>query len=76
METGQGKQSDISNNLKIEHLFPFIRPNIKEKREKMELSMNMCPYSVLSMQAAYQLVCGMYCEPLWDRVTDLMKGGI
>ena len=28
---GQGKQSNISIILKIEHLFPFISPNIKEK---------------------------------------------
>ena len=30
-KVGQGKISVISNILKIEHLFPFIGPNIKEK---------------------------------------------
>ena len=32
-EMGQGKQSDISDITKIEHLFPFISSNINGKRE-------------------------------------------
>ena len=36
----------------------------------------MCLYSVLPRYAAHWYVSGMYCEPLWDRVNDLMKGGI
>ena len=38
-DMGQNKQSDFSNIPKIEHLFPYISPNIKEKGIKGQVSL-------------------------------------